>query len=305
MKRKLVQLAVVSFLGFFIAFPLCAFGTEEYAEQTEKSCEECHVDPAGGPKLTAEGAKFREGLESRPVFEPLASLRRIVRGIVLYLHLLTSIFWFGTILYVHFVLKPTYAAGGLPKVEVRIGLTGIVVMATTGIILTLMRISSWDMLLHTRFGVLLLIKICLFCIMVAMALIAVFVVGPKLRKRTHPMRGGEKQALMVDELAQFDGREGRASYIAYEGHIYDVSDSKLWQEGLHFGKHRAGLDLSYYLEQAPHGREKLLSLPRMGELIDSMEKSPPPIPQRVFYMLAYLNLVLVFLITFIVSLWRW
>lgn len=305
MKRKLVQLAVVSSLGFFIAFPLCAFGTEEYAEQTDRLCEECHVDPAGGPKLTAEGVKFREGIGSRPVFKSLASLRRIVRGIVLYLHLLTAIFWFGTILYVHFVLKPAYAAGGLPKMEVRIGLAGIVVMATTGTILTLMRISSWDMLLHTRFGVLLIIKVCLFCIMVALALIAVFVVGPKLRKRAQPMSGGGKQTLTVDELAQFDGREERASYIAYEGHIYDVSDSKLWKEGLHFGKHRAGLDLSENLEQAPHGREKLLSLPRMGELIDSTERAPTPIPQRVFYMLAYLNLVLVFLITFIVSLWRW
>ena len=305
MKRKLVQVAVVSFLGFLIAFPLCAFGTEEYAEQTDKSCEECHVDPAGGMELTAEGVKFREDLESRPLFKSFASLRRIVRGIVFYLHLLTAIFWFGTILYVHFVLKPAYAAGGLPKVEVRIGLTGIVVMATTGTILTLMRISSWDMLLHTRFGVLLLIKVCLFCIMVALAFIAVFVVGPKLRKRAHPMSGGKKQALTADDLAQFDGREGRASYIANEGHIYDVSDSKLWEEGLHFGKHRAGLDLSYYLEQAPHGREKLLSLPRVGKLVESTERAPTPIPQRVFYMLAYLNLILVFLITFIVSLWRW
>ena len=305
MKKNLVQLAVVSFLAFLIAFPLCAFGTEEYAEQAGKSCEECHVDPAGGLELTPEGVKFREVLEPSPLFKPLASLRRIVRGIVLYLHLLTAIFWFGTILYVHFVLKPAYAAGGLPKAEVRIGLTGIVVMATTGTILTLMRISSWDMLLHTRFGVLLLIKICLLCIMVALALIAVFVVGPKLKKRAHPMRGGGKQALTVDELAQFDGREGRAAYIAYEGHIYDVSDSKLWEEGLHFGKHRAGLDLSDYLEQAPHDREKLFSVPRVGDLIDSMETAPTPMPQKVFYMLAYLNLILVFLITFIVSLWRW
>ncbi len=305
MKRKLVQLAVVSFLGLLIAFPLSAFGTEEYAEQMGKACEECHVDPAGGPELTAEGVKFREGLESRPLFEPLTSLRRIARGIVLYLHLLTAIFWFGTILYVHVVLKPSYAAGGLPKAEVRIGLTGIVVMATTGTILTLMRISSWDMLLHTRFGVLLLIKVCLFCIMVAMALIAVLVVGPKLMKRTQPMRGERKHALTANELAQFDGREGRTAYIAYEGHIFDVSESKLWEEGVHFGKHRAGLDLSNYLKQAPHGREKLFPLPIMGELIDSTEKVPTPMHLRVFYMLAYLNLILVFLITFIVSLWRW
>ena len=238
-------------------------------------------------------------------FKPLASLRRIARGIVLYLHLLTAIFWFGTILYVHVVLKPVYAAGGLPKVEVRIGLTGIVVMATTGIILTLMRISSWGMLLHTRFGVLLLIKICLFCIMAALALIAVFVVGPRLRKRAHPMSGGGKQAMTADELTQFYGGEGRAAYIAYEGDIYDVSDSKFWEEGVHFGKHRAGLDPSDYLEQAPHGREKLLSLTCVGKLIDSTERASAPMPRRVFYILAYLNLILVFLITFIVSLWRW
>jgi len=305
MKKEFVQLVVLCVLAFFIAFPPCAFGTEEYAEQTGKSCEECHVDPAGGPGLTSEGAEFREHLQPSTVFIPFASPRRIVRGIVLYLHLLTAIFWFGTILYVHFVLKPAYAVGGLPKAEVRIGLTGIAVMAVTGAILTFMRISSWDMLLHTRFGLLLLVKICLFGIMVLLALMAVFVVGPKLKKRALPIGGAKIQTLTMDELAQFDGREGRRAYIAYEGHIYDVSDSKLWEGGIHFGKHRAGLDLSAFLEQAPHDREKLFSLPRLGKLIDSTERGPTPVPRRVFYILAYINLILVFLITFVVSLWRW
>ena len=132
MKKTLVQLAVVSTVAFFVAFPPCAFGTEEYAEGTRKSCEECHVNPAGGPELTQEGMKFREALESRRLFKPFTSLRRTVRGIILYLHLMTAIFWFGTILYVHFVLKPAYAAGGLPKAEVRVGLAGIIVMTTTG-----------------------------------------------------------------------------------------------------------------------------------------------------------------------------
>ena len=305
MKKGLIQPVVLCVLAFFIAFPICAFGIEEYAEQTGKSCQECHVDPAGGPELTSEGAEFREYLQPSTVFIPFASPRRVVRGIVLYLHLLTAIFWFGTILYVHFVLKPAYAVGGLPKAEVRIGLTGIAVMAVTGAILTFMRISSWDMLLHTRFGLLLLVKICLFGIMVILALMAVFVVGPKLKKRELPISEPKKQAFTMDELARFDGREGRPAYIAYEGHIYDVSDSKLWEGGIHFGKHRPGLDLSAFLEQAPHDREKLLSLPRVGKLIESTERGPTPAPQRVFYILAYMNLILVFLITFIVSLWRW
>ncbi len=304
MKKGLIQPVVLCVLAFFIAFIPCAFGTEEYAEQTGKSCVECHVDPAGGPELTSEGAEFREHLQPSSVFIPFASLRRTVRGVVLYLHLLTAIFWLGTILYVHFVLKPAYAVGGLPKAELRIGLTGIGVMAVTGAILTFMRISSWDMLLNTRFGLLLLLKICLFGIMVILALTAVFVVGPKLKKRELPISGPRKQILTMDELARFDGREGRPAYIAYEGHIYDVSDSKLWEGGIHFRKHRAGLDLSALLEQAPHDRGKLFSLSHVGKLIDSTEKEPTPAPQRVFYILAYMNLILVFLITFIVSLWR-
>jgi predicted heme/steroid binding protein/uncharacterized membrane protein len=305
MRKDLVQPVVLCVLAIFIAFPPCGFGTEEYAEQTGKSCGECHVDPAGGPELTSEGAEFREHLQPSTVFIPFASPRRVARGIVLYLHLLTAIFWFGTILYVHFVLKPAYAVGGLPKAEVRIGLTGIAVMAVTGAILTFMRISSWDMLLHTRFGLLLLVKICLFGIMIILALMAVFVVGPKLKKRELPISGPKKQTFTMDELARFDGREGRRAYIAYEGHIYDVSDSKLWEGGIHFGKHRAGLDLSAFLEQAPHDRQKLFSLPRVGRLIDSTERGPTPAPRMAFYILAYINLILVFLITFVVSLWRW
>jgi predicted heme/steroid binding protein len=123
-------------------------------------------------------------------------------------------------------------------------------------LLALMRISSWDMLLHTRFGVLLSIKICLFAITVVLALIAVFVVGPRLKKRTQSIKVVEKQFLRADELAQVDGRGGRPAYIAYEGQIYDVSGSELWEEGVHFGKHLAGFDLSDYLEQAPMGKKR-------------------------------------------------
>ena len=41
----------------------------------------------------------------------------MVRLIIGYLHLLTAIAWFGTILYVHILLKPACAAKGLPKGE--------------------------------------------------------------------------------------------------------------------------------------------------------------------------------------------
>ncbi len=41
--------------------------------------------------------------------------------------------------------------------------------------------------------------------------------------------------LTYEELAQFDGKEGRPSYIAVRNIIYDVSDFPSWEGGIHFG----------------------------------------------------------------------
>jgi len=304
MTRRFARLSSLYLLAVLVFSPICTLATEEYAEQTGQSCEICHIDPAGGPELTPEGEAFRKRLEPTGVFEPFARVRRVVRGLVHYLHLLTAVFWFGTIMYVHFVLRPAYAARGLPKAEVRIGLSGIVVIAVTGTVLTLFRVSSWDMLLHSRFGVLLVIKICLFALMVILAMIAVFVVGPKLARKTDTPGDTDKDTLTLDELARFDGKDGRPACAAYQGRIYDMSDSKFWKDGVHFARHQAGLDLSESLEQAPHGKEKIIAMPCVGELVE-VQGQQHPSPQKAFYVLAYLNLALVFLILFVVSLWRW
>jgi hypothetical protein len=111
--------------------------TEEYAEKTGKECTSCHVDPSGGVELTDEGKQFQKKLESgNDEINLVSSSISMLRFISGYLHILTAIFWFGTILYVHLVLKPAYAAGGLPKSEVRVGLASMGIMLVTGIILT-------------------------------------------------------------------------------------------------------------------------------------------------------------------------
>lgn len=68
------------------------------------------------------------------------------------------------------------------------------------------------------------------------------------------------------ELAAFDGKEGRPAYIAYKGKIYDVSGSSLWERGSHEGQHSAGRDLTSDLAEAPHGEDRLLQFPEVGEL---------------------------------------
>lgn len=74
------------------------------------------------------------------------------------------------------------------------------------------------------------------------------------------------------ELAQYDGREGRPAYIAVNGRIYDVSGSSLWPEGDHQGEHQAGQDLTLELQTAPHVRAVIERFPVVGEL----EPEAPP-----------------------------
>jgi predicted heme/steroid binding protein len=53
------------------------------------------------------------------------------------------------------------------------------------------------------------------------------------------------------ELQQYDG-DLNPPYIAYQGVVYDVSQSWRWRHGLHEGMHFPGQDLTSALEEAPH-----------------------------------------------------
>ena len=289
---------------FFTFFPSLSQSTPEYAERTGRDCKICHIEATGG-ELTKAGETFREDLRIKGFYRPLRPFQRVIRLIVGYLHLLTAIAWFGTILYVHILLKPAYAAKGLPKGELILGWLGIVVLSITGVLLTIARIPTWTAFYTTRFGILLSIKMILFLVMVTTAAIVTFVIGPKLRKKSSQIPPEKKTKFTLEELVRFDGSEKKPAYIAFKGKIYDVSSSRLWVEGNHARKHLAGSDLTESLKMAPHGEEKILQMPAMGELIFSETKVQKPAHEKVFYFMAYMNLVFVFLITFIIALWRW
>jgi len=169
-RRQQILLYWYFAITLFLSCPQISFATEEYAEKTGKECSACHVDPSGGSELTEEGREFENKLDSENKgSNKISGSISILRFIAGYLHLVTGIFWFGTILYVHIVLKPAYAAGGLPKGEVRVGLVSMAIMLVTGIFLTIIRVDSFEMLVATRFGILLLIKIGLFLVMMLAA----------------------------------------------------------------------------------------------------------------------------------------
>lgn len=56
----------------------------------------------------------------------------------------------------------------------------------------------------------------------------------------------------AEELATYDGRNGQPAYVAFQGTVYDVSASGMWDDGDHEGMHQAGRDLTAEHDDAPH-----------------------------------------------------
>ncbi len=70
------------------------------------------------------------------------------------------------------------------------------------------------------------------------------------------------------ELVNFDGKDSRPAYIAYNGAVYDVTDNMFWAEGAHLQSHSAGIDLTAEIDNAPHGEEVFEGLNKVGVLED-------------------------------------
>lgn len=71
----------------------------------------------------------------------------------------------------------------------------------------------------------------------------------------------------LEELKQYDGKDGRPAYFAYKGKVYDATESLLWMEGEHQAQHMAGKDLTEEMSTAPHGEEILERVKPVGVLV--------------------------------------
>lgn len=68
------------------------------------------------------------------------------------------------------------------------------------------------------------------------------------------------------ELAGYNGENGKPIYVAQDGKVYDVSQSKLWRNGIHMKRHNAGADLTTDIQAAPHEKDVLERYPQVGIL---------------------------------------
>ncbi|MGD0056553.1 MAG: cytochrome b5 domain-containing protein [Methanomassiliicoccales archaeon] len=68
------------------------------------------------------------------------------------------------------------------------------------------------------------------------------------------------------ELAEFNGRNGKPTYVAVNGKVYDVTKSEQWEDGEHQYMHNAGQDQSDAISDAPHDPDVLERYPVVGAL---------------------------------------
>lgn len=81
-----------------------------------------------------------------------------------------------------------------------------------------------------------------------------------------------------EELAHYNGENGKPIYISHDGKVYDVSGSKVWKTGTHMKRHRAGQDLTTDIQAAPHPADILERFAQIGVLKKEGEAADQRIP---------------------------
>ena len=61
----------------------------------------------------------------------------------------------------------------------------------------------------------------------------------------------EQRIITKRQLSLRNGSDKPEIWVAFRGHVYDVSASRLWRNGKHY-EHWAGQDLTHELADAPH-----------------------------------------------------
>ncbi|MBW2341893.1 MAG: hypothetical protein JRF50_16370 [Deltaproteobacteria bacterium] len=310
--RTVLLLVGVLFLNLLMVPPVKA--TDMYAEETGNGCVFCHQESTGGPLKTVGFAYIRNGYQypiSGRILSKAQSLQtpfhKTLRFIIGYLHLLAAVIFFGAIFYIHIFIKPSRLTGGIPKYERILGVSCMITLTFTGTYLTWVRIDRWEQFFNNTFGLMLFFKILLFLLMVCIGLTAITIIHRRMGKEITALEAPpHTDEITLSNLNYFDGSAGKPAYISYKGKIYDVSDSPKWRDGRHFGKHAAGSDLTQALAGAPHGPEVFERVRSVGEISETQDSTPKPTSARkIFIVMAYANLVIIFLILACISVWRW
>ena len=75
-----------------------------------------------------------------------------------------------------------------------------------------------------------------------------------------------ERTFTLEELSEYNGKDGMDAYVAVDGVVYDVTELDAWPDGNHNGN-EAGNDLTKEItEDSPHGLSVLERAPVVGTL---------------------------------------
>lgn len=75
------------------------------------------------------------------------------------------------------------------------------------------------------------------------------------------------QTFTIQDLANYDGKNGRPAYVAVNGVVYDVTNNRAWAAATHFGL-VSGRDYTQEFASCHAGQQSILAtLPVVGRLV--------------------------------------
>ncbi len=281
-----------------IALIHTASAIPKYAQDTGEDCITCHSNPATG-ELNDLGKAFK-ATHKWPPEQVVKSEYFFITG---FLHLFSVVLWIGAIFFVHLVHTPDIVAmGGAPRRELVLGWMGIFGTGVSGAILTLFRFQSLYNLINSETGRIVLIKISIYLFMVFTAITLTIHLNRKFRmSNVLPLK------LDVSNLERFDKLEKcDRVLVSVGGLVFDLSESQMWKNGKHIGKHEAWRDLTNDIKESPHGIGVLMKYRPVGytsEFLKIMKDINRA--TKIFRFFAYTNLILGIAAIALSSYMRW
>ncbi len=270
----------------------------KYAEETGQSCSTCHTNPATG-ELNDVGKAF----SLTHTWPPETSVDERLLFIIGFIHVFSVVLWIGAIFFVHLVHTPDIVAmGGAPKKELILGWSGIFGTGISGVILTTFKFRSIDLMLSSESGKIVLLKILIYIFMVSTAVTLTLYLNKKFRSTTI-----YSEDVDIDSLKKFERLEKQDRIlVAVGGLVFDFSESPLWKNGEHAGRHEAWKDLTEEIKASPHGISVLKKYRPIGYTSDFLGViKGVKFAVSLFKFFAYANLILGIVALALSSYMRW
>ncbi len=281
-----------------IIFPV--HGLPQYAEETGQECTVCHIDPSTG-ELNDVGKAYRISHTWPPEEEKSSQLIVFIFG---FIHILSAVVWIGAIIFVHVIHTPDVVGmGGAPKKELILGWLGILGIGISGTVLTVHRFQSFESLLSSPAGITVFAKIIIFIFMTCTALILTFYLNRKFRESPR-----FPHDVNLDEFREYRSLKNEKDrvLVSVGGLVYDLTESPLWKDGVHAGKHHAWAELGEELKRSPHGVSVLKKFKPAGFTSEAYKKAKEAGRAfAIFRFFAYMNLIFGFILIALSAYLRW